>query len=130
MPRSTRFLLLSCALPVLCLMSFATSVRAQADAARGALAWQKNCTECHTVDKDDTGPHHAGVAGRRAGSVPGFPYSAALKATNFIWDAALLDRWIANPDAMVPGQAMDFKLSDAAVRADIVAYLLTLQAPK
>ncbi len=113
-----------------CLVSFAQVACAQGDPARGALAWQKNCTECHTVEKDDTGPRHAGLVGRRAGSVPGFEYSAALKASNFTWDAALLDRWIANPSLLVPGQAMDFKMGDAAMRADIVAYLMTLRAPK
>ena len=109
---------------------FFVAARAQGDAVRGARAYQTHCTECHMVDKDDTGPRHAGVVGRRAGSVPGFAYSAALKASTFTWDAALLDRWLTNPDALVPGQAMDFKLADAAVRADIIAYLGTLKAPK
>ena len=112
------------------LLSFAGLACAEGDAARGEQAWKKNCTECHTVDKDDTGPRHAGVVGRRAGSVPGFDYSAALKASTLVWDADLLDRWIAKPDAVVPGQAMDFKMGDAAMRADIIAYLMTLKALK
>ncbi len=112
----------------LLLLSF--GARADGDAVRGARAYQTHCSECHTVDKDDTGPRHGGVLGRRAGSLPGFAYSPALKASTVTWDAALLDRWITNPDLVVPGQAMDFKLGDAAARADIVAYLITLKAPK
>ena len=55
---------------------------------------------------------------------------ASLRDYLFTWDAALLDRWIANLNLLVPGQAMDFKMGDAAMRADIVAYLMTLKAPK
>ncbi len=119
-------------LPVVtvCVLSVATPVHADGDATRGAQAYRTNCTECHTIDKDDLGPRHAGVVGRRAGSVPGFGYSAPLKASTFIWDAAMLERWLTNPDAVVPGQGMDFKLSDAATRADIIAYLITLKASK
>ena len=128
MPRMTPSLLL----PVLTggLLAFTPLVHADGDAVRGAQAWRTHCTECHTVDKDDMGPRHAGVVGRRAGSVPGFAYSAPLKASTFVWDASSLDRWLTNPDSVVPGQAMDFKLSDAAARADIIAYLMTLKAPK
>ena len=111
-------------------LSVAGAARAQGDAVRGAQAWQKLCTECHLVDMDDTGPRHAGLVGRRAGGVPGFAYSDALKASTLVWDAALLDRWLTRPDAVVPGQTMDFKMGDAALRADIIAYLMTLQAPK
>ena len=39
---------------------------------------------------------------------------ASLRDYRFTWDAALLDRWIANPSLLVPGQAMDFKMGDAA----------------
>ena len=128
MPKKTPALLL----PVVtgCLLFFTTPVHADGDAVRGAQAYRTHCTECHTIDKDDMGPRHAGVVGRRAGSVPGFAYSAPLKASTFTWDAGLLDRWLTNPDSVVPGQAMDFKLSDAATRADIIAYLMTLKASK
>lgn len=129
-PMHRRTLHLSWPVAAACLLCFSGLAGAQADAARGALAWQKHCTECHTIDKDDTGPRHAGVVGRRAGSVPGFDYSVALKASTFTWDAALLDRWLTRPDAVVPGQAMDFKMGDAATRADIIAYLATLKAPR
>lgn len=66
------------------------------------------------------------MVGRRAGSVPGFHYSAALRASALVWDAALLQRWLTDPEALVPGQRMGLRLGDARERADIVAYLGTL----
>jgi cytochrome c len=82
------------------------------------------------VDTDRIGPRHAGVVGRRAGSVPGFAYSDALRNSGFTWDATLLERWLADPEALVPGQRMGYQLADAQARADIVAYLATLPAPR
>jgi cytochrome c len=64
--------------------------------------------------------------GRRAGSVAGFAYSDALRASGLTWDSELLDRWLADPQALVPGQRMGYRLGDAQIRADIVAYLGTL----
>ena len=42
------------------------------DAARGAQIYER-CLACHAIDRDRTGPHHAGLFGRRGGSVPGSP---------------------------------------------------------
>jgi cytochrome c len=96
------------------------------DAHRGQQAYEARCGGCHSVDADRVGPRHAGVLGRRAGSVAGFPYSDALRRSGLTWDATLLERWLANPEALVPGQRMGYQLADAQVRADIVAYLSNL----
>lgn len=93
------------------------------DPVRGQAAWEDRCTGCHSMDTDRTGPHHRGVVGRRAGSVPGFDYSPALAKAGFTWDPALIDRWLTNPEALVPGQAMNFRVNDPAVRDDIISYL-------
>ncbi len=77
---------------------------------------------------DRIGPRHAGVVGRRAGSVAGFAYSDALVRSGLTWNAQSLDRWLADPEAVVPGQRMGYRLADAQARADIVAYLATLPA--
>lgn len=98
------------------------------DAQRGQQAYEARCGGCHSVEADRVGPRHAGVVGRRAGSVPGFAYSEALRSSGLTWDAALLDRWLADPEALVPGQRMGYRLADAQARADIVAYLSTLPA--
>lgn len=99
---------------------------AAGDAQRGRQAYEASCGGCHSVDADRVGPRHAGIVGRRAGSVPGFAYSDALRNSGLTWDAALLDRWLANPEALVPGPRMGYQLADAQARADIVAYLATL----
>ena len=106
----------------------AAPARADGDAQRGVQAYEARCGGCHAVHADRIGPRHAGIVGRRAGSVPGFAYSDALRASTLVWDAALLDRWLADPEALVPGQRMGYRLADAQARADIVAYLATLRA--
>jgi cytochrome c len=94
------------------------------DVEQGRKAYQ-GCMGCHSLDEDDVGPRHRGVVGRRAGSVPGYVYSPALKASGIVWDAATLDRWLANPQALVPGTKMFFSLSNEQIRADVIAYLAT-----
>ncbi|MCW5667501.1 MAG: c-type cytochrome [Piscinibacter sp.] len=104
----------------------ADTARAGADAQRGQQAYEARCAGCHSVDADRIGPRHAGLLGRPAGSVAGFDYSDALRRSGITWDAALLERWLADPEALVPGQRMGYRLGDAQARADIVAYLVSL----
>ena len=105
----------------------ASSAQAAGDATRGRAAYETRCGACHSPQAARVGPRHAGVLGRRAGSVDGYDYSPALKASRLVWDAASLDRWLADPEAVIPGQRMGYRLDDAAARADIVAYLATLR---
>lgn len=102
--------------------------QAGGDPVRGAEAYEARCGGCHSVEADRVGPRHAGVVGRRAGSVPGFAYSPALKASGFTWDEKLLERWLTNPEAVVPGQRMGYSVADADIRADVIAFLATLKA--
>lgn len=92
------------------------------DPVRGKTLYSA-CMGCHSLDDNDVGPKHRGVVGRKAGSVPGYAYSAALKASGLTWDRANLDRWLTNPQALVPGAKMFFSVRDAQSRADIIAYL-------
>lgn len=108
------------------LFAMASSAGAAGDAERGRQGYEARCGGCHSVEADRIGPRHAGVVGRRAGSVPGFAYSDALRKSGITWDATLLDRWLTEPETLVPGQRMGYRLGDAQVRADIVAYLVTL----
>jgi cytochrome c len=91
---------------------------------RGKLLYQ-SCSGCHSIDENDVGPKHRGVVGRRAASVPGYAYSAALKRSNLTWNQAALDRWLTNPQKLVPGAKMYFSVANAQNRADIIAYLAT-----
>ena len=81
---------------------------------------------CHSIDENDLGPRHRGVVGRRAASLADYSYSAALKNSDLTWDEPTLDRWLANPSALVPGTKMFFRLDDAQARADVIAYLKEL----
>ena len=92
------------------------------DAVRGKALYQA-CSSCHSLDDNDIGPKHRGVVGRRAGSVADYAYSPALKASGLTWDPANLDRWLSNPQALVPGTKMYFLLADPQSRADVIAYL-------
>jgi len=101
------------------------------DPARGKALYQARCTACHSVDHPGLGPQHRGVFGRLAGTAPGFTgYSAALKRSGIVWNEAMLERWLTDPERLVPGQAMGVSVSDAAERADLIAYLQTLGAKK
>ena len=88
------------------------------------------CAACHSVQpgKHLFGPSLAGVAGRRAGSLPGYAYSPALKTAGLTWNAATLDRWLPAPRKVVPGTAMPFAgIAGRAPRKAVVDYLLTLK---
>jgi cytochrome c len=117
------------ALP-LCLMLLAGIAQAQdvRKIAEGQRIWQQRCTECHTLDVDDTGPHHRGVFGRRAGSVKGYDYSHALRDAHLVWDETSLDRWLTDPEKFLPGQNMDYRVRSKEERAALIAYLKSLPA--
>ena len=93
------------------------------DAARGADVYRARCTGCHSLDANRIGPRHRGVFGRVAGSLDDFRYSPALQASDLVWDAESLDLWLTNPQALIPGQRMGFRLGDAAARRDVIAFL-------
>ncbi len=92
----------------------------------GAALFRNQCATCHTLDPSlppRQGPTLAGVIGRRAGSVPGFHYSPGFAHADWTWDAARLDRWITNPQAMIPGAVMPYRQADPAIRHLIIQYL-------
>ncbi len=93
------------------------------DAVRGEQVYAR-CLACHALAYDRVGPHHCGLFGRRAGSVAGFAYSAAMKHSDITWNDSTLDRFLAKPLAMVPGTSMTYDgVPDAKERAELIAYL-------
>ena len=96
---------------------------AQGDPAAGKALYASRCSACHSIDFNGTGPMHRNLFGRRAGSVPGFAYSAALKQSNVVWSEATLDRWLTDPEKFIPGQRMFISVPDAKERADLIAWL-------
>jgi len=96
---------------------------ATGDPVRGHALYQSRCTACHSLDQSRIGPAHRGVFDRLAASVPGFDYSPALKRSGVRWTEANLDRWLANPEALVPGQRMGYQVDDPVDRRDLIAFL-------
>lgn len=92
------------------------------DPARGETLYQ-GCMDCHSIDKNDVGPKHRGVVGRRAGTVADYNYSPALKNSGLTWDEATLDRWLIDPSALVPETKMFYAVESPQDRADLIAYL-------
>lgn len=95
-------------------------------AARGNILFLR-CSSCHDVSAAKSakiGPNLLGVVGRKVASQEGYPYSVALKSQDFVWDAATLDRWLTNPNALAPGTVMAFAgIPEEADRQAIIAYL-------
>lgn len=96
------------------------------DPARGATLYSARCGACHALNDNGAGPRHRGLLGRRAATQPGYDYSPALRAARIVWTAATLDRWLTDPNALVPGNKMVVQLAPTAEdRADLIAYLST-----
>ncbi len=110
---------------------FATATAAPTgNTAAGMQAFKTQCSICHATvpGKFGLGPSLAGVVGRKPGSLAGFNYSPAMKAAKGKWDKPALDRFLTDPRAAIPGNRMTFAgQKDAAKRADLIAYLVTLK---
>jgi cytochrome c len=107
----------------------ATAVWAAGDVSRGKGIFQQTCINCHSTEigVNKIGPSLHGVVGRDVAIVPDFIYSDALKATRKTWTEAELDAYLADPRGAMHGVKMFFKgLPDADQRADVIAYLKTL----
>ena len=100
--------------------------------ADGQLMFNNACRTCHSIREGDNrlGPHMRGIIGRKAGSLPDYSYSSAMRGANFVWDEENLERFIANPDETVPGNTMKpyGGLASAESRAKLIAFLKTLTA--
>jgi cytochrome c len=92
------------------------------DPVAGAKLYQ-SCMGCHSLDDNDVGPKHRGVVGRKAGTVVGYAYSPALRASGIVWTPDMIDRWLQGPQKLVPGAKMYFTVANPKNRADIIAFL-------
>jgi len=96
-----------------------------ADAGRGEQLFVE-CASCHTLEKGvhNVGPSLNGLFQRKAGSFDDFRYSPAMKRANITWTADELDKFIADPQMVVPANRMPYAgMTNAADRADLIAYL-------
>lgn len=105
-------------------------VRSQSggDQRRGAAIYER-CVACHSLTRHRTGPRHCGLLGRRAGGLPDFAYSKAMRESGLVWSRESLDTFLAAPLAVVPGTRMGYAgISDPQDRADIIAFLVSATA--
>ncbi len=108
----------------------ASSALAAGDAAAGAKS-AKLCMICHSTTKGGAsvvGPNLFGVVGRKAGSLAGFSYSPAMKASGITWDEGSLTKYLMSPSTVVPGSKMVFGGFKKQEEAESVAvFLATLK---
>jgi cytochrome c len=112
------------------LVATALASPALADAAAGAALFKTTCALCHTTAGTTVkiGPPLFKVVGRKAGTVPGFQYSAAMKKAGWVWSEAKLATYIDSPMKTLPGNRMPFfGVHDVAKAQSIAAYLGTLK---
>jgi len=115
-------LLLACALIA---PALGAQESASAGAGSGKAAFNNHCRTCHSLKEGDNrlGPSLGGIVGAKAGTRQGYAnYSGALKGSGITWDEKTLDRFITNPDDVVPNNNMKpFKgVPDPAVRKNII----------
>jgi cytochrome c len=112
-----------CAITVAFVLAAGSAAGADGDPVRGEELYAR-CQACHALAYDRVGPRHCGLFGRRAGSVPGFEYSPAMKQSKLVWNETTLNRFLADPLKTIPGTTMTYAgVPDAKERADLVAYL-------
>ena len=100
------------------------------DAATGEKLFKMDCSLCHSPQpgRNLVGPSLFNVVNRHSGEVPNFHYSEANRNSGLTWTVSTLDRYLTAPRELVPGTKMTFPgLKDAKQRADVIAYLKTLQ---
>ena len=112
---------------VVVLLPHAVVAQAQSlgDPQRGGQVFAQ-CKICHSLEagKNMLGPSLHGLIGRKAGSVPGFAYSPAMKNSNVTWNNDTLSKYLTDPKAFIPGDKMAFTgIKDPNKLGDLLAYL-------
>jgi cytochrome c len=112
-------------LALLMTLLVAGAARADGDAARGQTKFG-DCAACHRLEAgaNNVGPSLHGLFARKAGEIADFRYSPAMKRSGIAWTPETLDKFIADPQALVPGNRMPYAgMASASDRADLIAYL-------
>jgi cytochrome c len=115
----------SAMLALLLTLSPACSAWAAGDTARGEARFQ-DCAACHKLEAgvNNVGPSLHGIFTRKAGEIADFRYSPAMKRSGIVWTPETLEKFISDPQAMVPGNRMPYAgMAGASDRTDLIAYL-------
>jgi cytochrome c len=113
------------AVMALTMLVAAGAARADGDAARGEKKFG-DCAACHKLEAgaNNVGPSLHGLFARKAGEIADFRYSPAIKRSGITWTPETLDKFITDPQSLVPGNRMPYAgMAAAADRADLIAYL-------
>jgi cytochrome c len=69
-----------------------------------------------------------GVIGRTAGTIPGWDFSRALKASGVVLTEENLNKWLIDPEVLVPGSQMPLKTPSRLEREDVIGYMMSVNA--
>jgi cytochrome c len=99
-------------------------------AAEDGAALFEPCRACHSLDpaaKTMPGPNLAGLIGRTVAGDPTFDYSPVLRAARNegrVWTRELLERFLADPEAMFPAMWMSApRIRNAEDRKALAAFI-------
>lgn len=114
------------------LLAVNVTAGAQDDIAAAKKLALNHCGVCHTFEAGETvrqGPNLWGVLTRGAGTAEGFAYSDGFRKTlaGKNWDAALLDRWLTDPQSVAAGTVMLYRQDDPEKRGLLIRFLESLQ---
>jgi cytochrome c len=107
------------------MLQLAGVARADGDAARGEARFQ-DCAPCHKLEAgaNNVGPSLHSIFTRKAGELADFRYSPAIKRSGIVWTPETLDKFVTDPQALVPTNRMPYAgMASAGDRADLIAYL-------
>jgi cytochrome c len=113
-------------------LTLSVSAQGAADASKGQAAFQQQCGICHKAGTNALGPDLKGIYGSKAGAVPGFHFSPAMKQAaekGIVWNEENLNKFLKKPQGLIPGTSMAFLgMPNSNERADVIAYLKTLNS--
>ena len=94
---------------------------------KGAALFQNRCSTCHMVQEggpNKIGPSLHGLFGRQAGTIPGYNYSADMRASRIVWNVKTLDEYLRDPHRGIPSANMPYLgLSSKTDRDDLISFL-------
>ena len=116
-------------LAALGLLAALTVEHAQTPNDAGQIAYNNACRTCHSIREGDNrlGPSLYGIVGKKAGTISGYDSSPAMRQSGILWDEKNLDKFIADPEAVVYGNAMKpyGGIASEEERQKIISYLKT-----